>query len=352
MPLVSIMSNENRHPDETQLRSWLENALGELAETSWAILLESGEIREFLEGRMDWNNLREYAESIIKNQRRYERELRKKWRLSPETEEDNSEDSSSHTNPKASGQAFSVELPEREKKRAAVLLEIQVRRAAEHPAVVVFRDERLGGRLLSAEEAEEQFFTPGVPHTTDESLAALGRRLQKYYGWHPGDACWWTLTGESPAVRPLEVSFFDSVSDHGPSYGKITLHVAPWVPAEEVKKAVIGARDKMRSDEGPGTVGEKRLEVLRFVEEECAKRGYWPGSEVLLQVWNRKYPRWSYPKYRPFLKAYRETRKEVLYPVYHAPSRAKTPNIERQESRIGKWFEEIRKGPGVLSRPE
>lgn len=129
---------------------------------------------------------------------------------------------------------------------------------------------------------------------------------------------------------------------YGPSYCELTLHAAPWVPAKEVKKAFERMRDQVRGGSGPGTVGLQRLELLRFVEER-AKRGRPIGGPALLEMWKQKYPRWSYTDYRALLKAYRETRQEVIYPEYHGPDRAKTPNMERQAARNLAWLEAVQK---------
>ena len=321
----------------------MEGALGRFAEATWIRILDSGLVREYLDDNSEesWTALRQYAEELLEFERSLERELREKHGMS---EKQGQSDTEGVLNGLGSGRlqpVFEVRLPAREQKRAGVLLEIQVHLASEHPGVVRFRRERLGGRLLSADDAEA-YFTPRVRTSiSDRELAALGDRLKKDYGWHRDDAAWFVLTGESPTLRPLAVSFFDTVSKYGPSYCEITLHVAPWVPSEEVEKAFVRARDQVRGAEGPGTVGEQRLEVLRFVEEQRAKHERRPNFEALLQMWNHEYPHWSYADYRALSKAYREARKEVIYPEYRPPDRAQTPNMKRQDARNLKWLEAV-----------
>ena len=217
-----------------------------------------------------------------------------------------------------------------------------MRQAAEHPGVKDFRNRGLGGRLLSAEEAEAYFRPPPQQSIADEALADLARRLKKHYGWHQDDAAWFVLTGDDPTFHPLGVSFHDGASEYGPNHGEITLHVAPWMPAGEVKKAFLEARDQMRAGAGPGTVSKQRLEVLRFVEEESAKSGHRPPFPALWEVWNQRNPRWAYGDYRGLRSAYYEARKEVLYPDYHPPNRESRPNIERQQARIHKRSAPVR----------
>lgn len=336
------MRAKNGHFDYSDVRRRLEGSLkSKFKEATWKRMLESGMVRDFVDGNEDWEDLRGYADEAMN----YQRELAQE--LLPELEE--AEKEAAGLGYAGGGEAgsrcqatFTIELPRREQKRASVLLEIQMRQAASQPDVERFRNERLGGRLLCAEEAET-YCSPGVRRTTDEELAELGQRLGRYYGWNENDAAWFVLTGEAPTLHPLAASFFMNKSIYGPSYCELTLRVAPWVPAEEVKRTFLRMREQVRDGSGPGTVGEQRLEVLRFVEEERAKLGQWPGSEILLQTWNQEHPHWSYPDYRSFLKAYREAHREVLYPEYHTPRRQRTPNMERQEARDRKFVEELRK---------
>lgn len=345
MLFVSTMISKNRHQNEIRLRNRLENALGRFDETSWEIMLEDGVVQDHLDGRddMDWNELRGYGERVLKRQRKYEREHWERWKPPEELREESSESASATVTGVRSQPVFDVELPKREKKRAVVLLEIQMRRAADHPDVNRIRQARFGGRLLSADEAEAYFTSGSRGGIADEELDDLARRLGKTYGWHHHDAAWFVLTAELSTLRPLDVSFFDHRSVYGPSYGEITLHVAPWIPASEVKKVFLEAKSQMRGDAGPGAVSEQRLEVLRFVEEENAKSGHQPALSALFEIWNQKYPSFAYADYRSFSKAYREARKEVLYPEYCLPRRESTPNMERQEARHRKWIEAVRK---------
>lgn len=289
-------------------------------------------MNEYLGDELSYEDLKGLAEENLKYQRELERELRGESGLSGEDASSETEEAANSTTKRDSG-VFAVALPEREQKRATVLLAIQMRRAGEHPDVRDFRDARLGGGLLSVNDAEA-YFQPGPKGSiSDDKLADLARRLGTYYNWHQDDAAWFVLTGEAPTLHPLAVDFYTHTSVYGPGYGEITLHVEPWIPADEVKKAFLNARDRLRSGAGPGTVSVQRLEVLRFVEEEVAKRGHRSPFPKMFEMWNKRYPGWSYADYTAFSKAYREARQEVLYPKYDVPQREQTPNMERQEAR-------------------
>ncbi len=343
------MNNENEHTGKKEIRRKLEGSLrGKFHEATWKRLWRDAreDFCEYLKSSGSqkddsFGTLRDLAEEKLEYQRELEREVLETQGLLKESLDGSGGD------PDDSGRrgvspTFSVELPERERLRAAVLLEVQMRQAAEHPEVKDFRDRELGGRLLSAEEAEVYFRPHPRQSIADEALADLARRLKEHYGWHQDDAAWFVLTGDTPTFHPLDVSFHLSESSYGPNYGEITLHVTPWVPASEVKKAFLEARDRMRGGAGPGTVSKQRLKVLRFVEEESAKSGQRPPYPALCEGWNQKKPEGVYADYRAFRSAYREARKEVLYPDYRLPDRESTPNIERLQVRIHKRFAPVR----------
>jgi hypothetical protein len=328
----------------------LEGSLrGKFLESHWT-RLQRDAVRDYFNDLLSWDELKRLAKDSLDFQRESEREVLEMHGMLEESENDDSDSDGGRQRRSGFAPTFDIELPKREQKRAAVLLEIQVQQAAEHPDVVQFRSEYLGGRLLSAGDAET-YIAPGPRgEITDRALARIGRRLARDFGWHRDDAAWFVLTGQPPALRPLAVDAFMTESIFGPSYCRITLHAAPWVPPEVVERAFVQMRDQVRRGLGPGTVGEQRLEVLRFVEEERAKPGRRPSFEALLETWNRKYPHWAYADYRALSKAYREARQQVVYPEYAHPHRAKTPNMERQEARHRRWLAAVKERYANLER--
>jgi hypothetical protein len=294
----------------------LESTLGKFRETTWRRILAGGYVQEYLNGdeTWDWNSVKGLAQDELKYQRDLEREV---LELQGKSGEVSSEGTGDVARPQHSETVFTIKLAERERKRADVLLKISMRQAAEHPDVKRFRDERLGGQRVLFDEAQA-FISPGLSEEiTDRELADLARRLERDYGWRRNDAAWFVLNGAVPRLRPLTTRASMHRSKHGTSSCEITLQVAPWIPSEEVEKAFTQMRDQVRRSSGPGTVGERRLEVLRFVEEQRAEDGRRPNFEELLQVWNREYPRWAYADYRALSKAYREAFQEVVHPEYH-----------------------------------
>jgi len=291
---------------------------------TWRTILAMGYVEDFLkagETEEAWKELRGLAQDKLEEHREVVREA---MGLSEEPVKIVSEDGGDAANHERFELVPRIVLPEREKKRAAVLLRIWMRKAAEHPAVKRFRSERLGGQQLYYDDTVA-FISPGLrEEITDWELAELARRLERDYGWRRDDAAWFVLTSRPPRLRPLTADVSMRQSAYGPNHCKITLHVAPWIPSEVVERAFVQLRDQVRGGAGPGTVSEKRLEVLRFVEEQRAKFGRRPNFEALLQIWNQEYPHWAYADYRALSKAYREAYQEVVHPKYHMPN-AKRP---------------------------
>ena len=183
-----------------------------------------------------------------------------------------------------------------------------------------FRAERLGGQLLLYDDTYA-FISPGLhDEIRDGELAQLAYQLERDYGWRRNDAARFVVSGTPPRLRPLTADVSMHMSpQYGSSHCEITINVAPWVRPEVVERAFVKLRDQLRGSSGPGTVGERRLEVLRFVEEQRAQHRHRPNFEELLQMWNQKYPHWAYDDYRALSKAYREAYREVVYPKYQMP---------------------------------
>ena len=302
----------------------MEGSVGKLYEKTWRVLLDDRWVQDFLDDRETaeaWKVLRGQAQDKLQEHRELLAEVLEPAKL-PETSSENGEDGTKHE--QRQERSFVTKLPEREKKRADVLLMISMGQAAERPDVKRFRDERLGGQNLFYDDGEA-FISPGLrEEITDRELADLARRLEREYGWRQDDAAWFVLTNRTPRLRPLIAGVFMHQSTYPSTYGHshctITLHVAPWVSPEEVEKAFVQARDGVRGGSGAGTVSERRLEVLRFVEKKYEKREPRPPFKELLQMWNREYPQWAYSDYRALSKAYREARQEVFNPKYQMPN--------------------------------
>jgi hypothetical protein len=320
------MSIENRHHDLMRVWSRLEGTLRARLHDATRARLE-GVVREHLDdpNTTPWETVRELAEEALDFQRQHEQEVLESHGLTRVPQRDVSGETLGSARPERIEPNFRTELPERERLRADVLLKIGMRRAAERPDVKRFREERLGGQRVLYDEAVA-FISPTWPEEIrDWELADLARWLERDYGWRQDDAAWFVLNGAAPRLLPLntDVSML-RVSGHepahSPSYCEISLQVAPWIPSEVVEKAFVQARDWVRGGSGPGTVSIRKLEVLRFVEDERAEDGRRPTFETLLEKWNQEYPSWIYANYRALSKAYREAYQEVFYPRYQMPS--------------------------------
>jgi hypothetical protein len=295
---------------------------GGLHDATWARLRDAAQ--DYLDDKETWEDLRNLAAEALDNQRQHEREILEKHGLTREPKEAASRIDLRSSKLERIEPILHTKLPEREKRRAEVLLIIEMRQAAERPDVKRFREERLGGQRVLYDEAEA-FISPTWPEEIrDWELAELAQRLQRDYGWRQNEAAWFVLNNAQPRLLPLITRVSMHQGAYGPSYCRITLHVSPWIPSEEVEKAFVQARDGVRGGSSPGMVGEQRLEVLRFVEEEHAKLGRRPPFRELLEMWNREHPHWPYADYRALSKAYRETYQEVFHPRYQMPNAEST----------------------------
>jgi hypothetical protein len=324
------MNKENRHPSElVAMRTWLHRSIGgELYDAMWDRLQGLGVVKDYLNAKGTpeeedaRTELQVLAKDVLEEQRKLEIQvLQKHGKLEESPGGVSSEGSEGSKLPEKGPYLPAIQLPPREKRRADALLKVAMRLAAERPDVKRFRNERLGGQLLLYDDTYA-FISPGLQdEIKDRELAQLAYQLERDYGWRRDDAAWFVVSGRPPRLRPLTADVSTHMfTQYGPNHCEITIHAAPWIPSEVVERAFIQVRDQLRGGSGPGTVGERRLEVLRFVEEQRAQHGRRPKFEELLQMWNKKQPHWAYDDYRALSKAYREAYREVVYPIYQRPN--------------------------------
>jgi hypothetical protein len=259
-----------------------------------------------------------------------------------------------------------VELDHYEKECAEIVSLYLAKKAASSPKVRRFRQERLGGKLLSTEEAEKflrgelQREEPDDLHSPSElrwsyddfenemdhledvlevvvpinvSAAGLSQRLlfpyedamgRTYSGkklaenytelclylaaifpWHPHDAALFLLTGERPEVVPLELSYN--------SLRRVfTLNFAPWISEKTFRKAYRKCQTVVQGGDNR-RMKEKTLAVMRFVTEHTDDQGRRLLSwSRLTDLWNKENPgEWGFKGRSGLRKAYLRAAEEL-----------------------------------------
>ena len=235
-----------------------------------------------------------------------------------------------------------IELDERERSHAEALKHYLVRRAATLPEVQEFRDDVLGGDLLTPEQAENFLRAEELKDRSEEELSsyagyvygldreelkehvipphpkdgyfseesayyreelvspfwfrddnkAIGLRdlslyLASVYPWEPEDAAWFVLTGEPPEVVSVRLSYH-------PRRGVFSLTFAPWISEPTLRQAYRKVRDRAHGGKGNRQPGEKALAVLRFVSERTPPEKK-PKWTELMKIWNSKCRDGEYP---------------------------------------------------------
>jgi hypothetical protein len=105
------------------------------------------------------------------------------------------------------------------------------------------------------------------------------------------------LTDEHHTVRPIRIKIISSSVLGGRAYNTISLTVQLWVPPETVEAAY---RQLQRQVIGGdiGRIGEKNLNLLRFVTRRADGAGNLPKGSMLVTEWDRlwkeKRPEWCY----------------------------------------------------------
>ena len=106
-------------------------------------------------------------------------------------------------------------------------------------------------------------------------LREVGEKLHKRYRWHPAEAVWFVLTGETPTVPALTVTrYFPSTMYHHPDRDVlITIEASPWISSRSVARAFRKAQIKTLGGGAGSSPSEKNLKLLRFVIERMDPLG-------------------------------------------------------------------------------
>jgi hypothetical protein len=264
-------------------------------------------------------------------------------------------------------QIVDVDLDDYERQCAETASLYLAKKAASRPEVRRFRQERLGGKLLTTEEAKEflrgellreesddlhspnelpwtwsdivgdmrlvellEFVVPIEQSAVGSSQrmlfpyeGAIGRmysemEIAKNYSelclylagifpWHPYDTALFLLTGKRPEVVPLEL-FYNR-------YRRVfTLNFAPWISEKTIRKAyrkcqrVVQGGDNRRMQ-------ERTLAVMRFVTEHTDDEGKRSTWSQLTDLWNEHYPgEWRFKDRFGMRKTYLRAEKELARP--------------------------------------
>ncbi len=259
-----------------------------------------------------------------------------------------------------------AELEHYEKQCAETVSLYLAKKAASLPKVRRFRQERLGGKRLTTEEAEEflrnellrnvpddralneveqswivhvsdigleellEYVVPAsgsavasrpdllFPYESPRVLIVKGKKVAKNYSdlclylaaifpWDPDQAARFLLTGECPEVIPLEISYH--------RYRRVfTLNFAPWISEKTFRKAYRKCQKVVQGGDNR-RMQERTLAVMRFVTEHTDDEGTRPTWSKLTDLWNEQHPsEWSFKDRFGLRKAYLRAENELARP--------------------------------------
>ncbi len=257
-----------------------------------------------------------------------------------------------------------VDLDDYEKECAEVASLYLAKKASSLPEVRRFRQERLGGRVLTTEEAKEflkreelsdlsgleprhkDSYISWVNDMSAEELADLvtprvGKRvysvqdeifpdsyqsppvivvgsretldygdlilyLTAIFPWAPDRAGWFLLTAERPEVVPLQFSYHRRRQ-------VFTLNFAPWISEKTVRKAYRKGQKVVQGGDNR-RMKERTLAVMRFVTEHTDDEGRRLLSwSQLTDLWNEEHPgEWNFKDRFGLRKAYLRAAEELV----------------------------------------
>ena|SRR5215207_3408191 len=267
-------------------------------------------------------------------------------------------------------QIVDVDLDDYERQCAETASLYLAKKAASRPEVRRFRQERLGGKLLTSEEAEEFLreelkgeipddrplsdldalwiatvsvmdlgelleviqpaATPADASSTDqlfpyessgmlvmtrdkrERIAKNFRDLCHYvvaiFPWNLDEAALFLLTGECPEVVPLQLSYHRRRR-------VFTLNFAPWISEKTFRKAYRKCQKVVQGGDNR-RMKERTLAIVRLVSEHTDDEGNRPLSwSQLTDLWNEEHPgEWRFKDRFGLRKAYLRAEKELAGP--------------------------------------
>ncbi len=181
------------------------------------------------------------------------------------------------------------------------------------PEVHAFREEVLGGRLLSPEETAD-FYRSDDFHSAEGRWRPLVACLMERFGWEEAWALDFLISGDTPLQLPVWVVEESRADSYGPTPPRIDLTAAPWVPAAEVEKAFRAQQRRML--EGNNRPMKLRtLLVFLFVWRHEVSREGAPSWPVLFSEWNQIHKNdeeLQHPDIRNFRRDYLRTKETIL----------------------------------------
>jgi len=208
------------------------------------------------------------------------------------------------------------------------------------------RDKDLAWLEFRNEEGEDDYMAVRQDSVLGE-LQRLATSLTERFPWREAQATWFILTGDPPLVspakaaytlRPAEVHLGRFGDTRTFEHAEVSISAVPWVPEKIVAEAFFNLQSRILPGEQNRQLGRRGLEVLRFVIQKenpielTQARRRRIGKE-LVEAWNRKYPHWSYDKYKQptsvFWDAYNDAEESVLQPSWTHPRKVSEVRIDK-----------------------
>jgi hypothetical protein len=316
-------------------------------ERLWEWLKEDHYVSEVCRGISGWEEFKGEADRLAKRQ----------WQVSGRLKPPG----------RAARTIVDVELDYYEKECAQTASLYLAKKAASRPEVRRFRQERLGGKLLTTEEAEEflreelkgdvpdasplseldemwigylsvvgleellEFFQPAVspadasspdllfPYESSDSMLVMTREKREniaknfrdlclyvvaIFPWNIDEAALFLLTGECPEVVPLQLSYHRRRR-------VFTLNFAPWISEKTFRKAYRKCQKVVQGGDNR-RMKERTLAVMRFVTKHTDDEGRRPPWSQLTGLWNKQHSgEWRFKDRFGLRKTYLRAKEEL-----------------------------------------
>lgn len=177
-----------------------------------------------------------------------------------------------------------------------------------------FREDFLGGKPVSGEEAQQLV----KDRDLRRELERASERVARNFHWNQVQAKVFIMTGRVPLISAVSVGHQRMWAKHFTHF-RVTIEVEPWVSPQTVLRVY---RDSQRELLGRQSrqLSERNLTLFHFITDRIpvnAKKTAW---RAMMTEWNRAHPDWEYGDARHFARDYHRTGRIVALLGYAPPA--------------------------------
>jgi hypothetical protein len=137
------------------------------------------------------------------------------------------------------------------------------------------------------------------------------------YPWSVDQAIWFMLTGKAPIVYPLTARVARRLGTHS---NRVTINISaePWISAKSIESFYRDLQQELLG-RANRPISELRLLLFRFVVEQVDDAGDHPTWRIMMERWNKHFPKRKYTDVRNMARDYWSAARLIAFPRFDSP---------------------------------